>query len=47
MKIFVDGNQVFVTGNNFVNLQESDAVFGSFWDFLKAAFMVLWVKIKK
>lgn len=37
MKTFVDGDSVFVADDNFVNLQESDVVFGSCHDFCVAA----------
>lgn len=37
MKTFVDGDSVFVADDEFVNLQESEAVFGSCHEFCVAA----------
>lgn len=37
MKTFVDGDSVFVAADDFQNLQENDAVFGSCHDFCVAA----------
>ena len=37
MKTFVDGDSVFVAADDFQNLQESEAVFGSCHDFCVAA----------
>lgn len=37
MKTFVDGDSVFVAADDFQNMQENDAVFGSCHDFCVAA----------
>ena len=41
MNIYTDGNSVFVAGDDFVNLQESPAIFGSTHDLCVAAAMAM------